>query len=123
MCRWAGYDAEEVRLDAPSSLTYGIPDSDVLKGLINGFVTSGTIPLSAIHRYLVSSGLLDQTISYEEYLAMLMEQKNINLKVGETENINNINESTNDNTTTDEVKGSSVSKTTSEEVKGTEDQL
>jgi hypothetical protein len=70
MCDWAGYDKEEVILDAPSSLTQGIPDSTILKQVIEGHA-QGVIPLEVIHRYLVYSGLLDQTIGYEEYVEMI----------------------------------------------------
>lgn len=73
MCKWGGYNEKEVKLDAPASLTYGIPDSSVLKEIIAGF-SQTVIPMTVIHRYLVSSGLIDQTVGYEEYLEMLKEQ-------------------------------------------------
>lgn len=81
MCKWAGYNEEEVVLDAPASLTYGIPDSLVLKEIVEGY-GSDVIPLPVIHRYLVSSGLLDQTISYEEYVKMLIEQQELKKLLG-----------------------------------------
>jgi len=70
MCDWHGYNKEEVVLDAPSSLTQGIPDASILNEIIEGFVT-GVVPLEVIHRYLVYSGLLDQTVGYEEYVVQL----------------------------------------------------
>lgn len=123
MCKWAGYNEEDVVLDAPSSLTYGIPDSAILDGLINGFVTSGVVPLPAIHRYLISSGLLDQTVSYEEYVKMLVDQLILKKKIGVQEETDNSSDEENN---TDDGKSStntSVSEETSDEVKGTEDQL
>jgi len=70
MCEWGGYNVESVEIDAPSALTYGIPDSAVIREVINGF-GSGVVPISVIHRYLVGSGLLDQKVSIEEYVAEL----------------------------------------------------
>lgn len=70
MCDWGGYNKDEVVVDAPSSLTQGIPDSLVLKQVIEGH-SSGVVPLGTIHRYLVYSGLLDQTVGYEEYVELL----------------------------------------------------
>jgi len=78
MCKWAGYDVEKVEIDAPASLTHGIPDSTVIKQIVEGF-GQGVIPLPVIHRYLVASGLLDQTTSYEEYVKMLEEQEKLGL--------------------------------------------
>ena len=72
MCDWGGCDKEDIVIDAPSSLTQGIPDSLILKQIVEGYVT-GVIPLEVIHRYLVYSGLLDQTIGYDEYVKMLKE--------------------------------------------------
>ena len=70
MCRWAGYNEEDVILDAPASLTQGIPDSKILKEIIEGY-NNGVIPLNVIHRYLIYSGLMDQTIGFEEYVILL----------------------------------------------------
>jgi len=78
MCKWAGLNPDEVYPDAPSSLTFGIPDSALMKELVTGFADSGVIPLEIVHRYLVSSGLLDQTINYTEYKKMV--EENIKLK-------------------------------------------
>lgn len=72
MCRWAGYNEDEVITDAPSSLTSGIPDSAVLKETIEGYA-NGVIPLPVIHRYLVYSGLLDQKVGLEDYKILLDE--------------------------------------------------
>jgi len=82
MCEWAGYDAEQVVIDAPTSLTYGIPDSAILSEIIEGFGSSGVIPLTVVHRYLVTSGLLDQKIGYEDYVKLLIEQKILKDKLG-----------------------------------------
>ena len=78
MCDWGGHNKEEVILDAPSSLTQGIPDSSILKQIVEGHIT-GVVPLEVIHRYLVYSGLLDQTVGYDEYLILLKEDP-MNLK-------------------------------------------
>lgn len=72
MCRWGGYNEEEIKLDAPSALTQGIPDSAVIKQIIDG-LGQGVVPLPVIYKYLIGSNLLDQTISYEDYLDMLKE--------------------------------------------------
>jgi len=76
MCKWAGYNEDEVTVDAPSSLTYGIPDSAVIKAINDGF-GQGVVPLQVIHRYLVSSGLLDQTVSHEDYVEMLIKDQEL----------------------------------------------
>jgi len=83
MCDWAGYPKDQVVLDAPNSLTQGIPDSGLIKEMVEGFA-GGVIPLPVIHRYLIYSGLLDQTIGYDEYLAVLLENKAIKDKLGLT---------------------------------------
>ena len=70
MCDWGGYDKNKVVIDAPSSLTQGIPDSTILKQIVEGH-TTGVVPLEVIHRYLVYSGLLDQTVGYTDYVIML----------------------------------------------------
>jgi hypothetical protein len=77
MCKWGGYNEDDVILDAPASLTQGIPDSSILKEIINGYNT-GVIPLSVIHRYLIYSGLLDQTIGFEDYVKLLEENQPVN---------------------------------------------
>ena len=74
MCRWAGYDEDEVQADMPASLTQEIPDSNVMRELIFGF-TQGTTPLRSIYRYNIASGLIDSKISFEEYKAALEEYK------------------------------------------------
>lgn len=76
MCDWAGYDKTQVDIDAPSALTYGIPDSNVIREIIEGF-GKNVIPVEVIHRYLVGSGLLDQTVSLEEYMESLVAQRKI----------------------------------------------
>ncbi len=74
MCKWGGYNEEDVILDAPSSLTQGIPDSSVLKEIVEGYGKE-VIPLPVVHRYLVYSGLLDQTIGFNDYLLLLAQNK------------------------------------------------
>lgn len=74
ICRWAGYNEKDIIIDAPSALTYGIPDSSVIREIIDGF-GQNVVPVSVVHRYLVGSGLLDQTISLDEYLKELVEQR------------------------------------------------
>jgi len=74
MCKWGRWNPEEVQIDAPSALTYGIPDANVIRAVIEG-MGGATMPLAVIHRYLVGSGLLDQTVSLKEYLDMLVEDK------------------------------------------------
>lgn len=76
MCEWGGYDVNEVVIDAPSSLVLGTPDANVMRELATG-VGNSVYPLQLVHRYLVSSGLLDQTISFEEYVTLLEEDHNI----------------------------------------------
>ncbi len=115
MCRWAGYNEDEVIIDAPASLTYGIPDSGIIKAINEGF-GQGTIPLPVIHRYMISSGLLDQTISYEEYVSMLTEQLSLRKTLGGV----NENDLIMKAKKTDE---DSVSEKTNNFVKGVEDKL
>jgi hypothetical protein len=74
MCDWAGLDKSKVIIDAPSALTYGIPDSNVMREIIDGF-GKNIMPLSIVHRYLVGNGLLDQTTSLSEYVDQLIAQK------------------------------------------------
>lgn len=117
MCKWAGYDKEKVVIDAPASLTHGIPDSTIIQQIVEGF-GQGVIPLPVIHRYLISSGLLDQTVGYKEYVKMLVEQEKLREALGENESKDDGNGNNTDN------KGSSTtSKSTSDEVAGTEDKL
>lgn len=85
MCKWAGYNEEDVIIDAPSSLTFGIPDATIMRELVEGF-TIGVYPLPIVHKYLISSGLLDQTISYEEYVTLIKENEKLKkqLKLSKT---------------------------------------
>jgi hypothetical protein len=76
MCKWGGFNKEDVKIDAPSSLTYGIPDSNIIREVVDG-LGKNAIPISVVHRYLVGSGLLDQTVNLEEYIKMLVEQKKL----------------------------------------------
>ncbi len=82
MCKWAGYDPESVTVDAPTSLTFGVADSSMIKELIDGFATSGVIPLNVIHNYLISAGMLDQTIGYKEFIELLEENAELKAKLG-----------------------------------------
>lgn len=70
MCKWGGYDVTKVTVDKPVSLTADIPDSSLIKNLIDGYIAK-VVPLQVVHRYLVGTGLIDQSISYEEYEAQL----------------------------------------------------
>lgn len=76
MCLWAKIDKNKVVIDAPTTLTFGIPDSNVIREVIEGFAKN-VIPLEVIHRYLIASGLLDQKTSFEEYMKLLKEQKDL----------------------------------------------
>lgn len=77
MRKWDDKSVDDVTADAPASLTFGIPDPAVMEGLITGFAESGVIPLPVIHKYLVASGLLDQTIGYEEYVKLIEENQKL----------------------------------------------
>lgn len=114
MCKWANLDKEGVSVDGPSSLSIGIPDSALLKELISGFGESGVVPIEVVHRYMVSSGLLDQTINYEDYLKMLEENKELKKKLGLDKNSLDKNISTNNN----EDDPSNPAKKTEIDVKG-----
>lgn len=81
MCKWGGFDETQVILDAPAALTLGLPDSAVLKEVIEGF-GQGVIPLSVIHKYLVSSGLIEQTVGYEDYVLLLEENARLKKSIG-----------------------------------------
>jgi len=91
MCDWAGFNKEDVIIDAPSALTYGIPDSNIIRETISGF-GQGVIPIHVIHRYLIGSGLLEQTISLDEYTTMLEDESEFRAKIAVTNNANvNVN--------------------------------
>jgi hypothetical protein len=74
MCEWAGTDPKEIQIDTPNSLNTGFPDAAVLKALVDG-VESSSVPLESLYRYLLDASLLDQSISYEEYLEMLQSEE------------------------------------------------
>lgn len=76
MCVWAGIDPSLVRVDAPSSLTYGIPDSTVIREVVAGF-GMGVVPISVVHRYLVGNGLVDQTVNLDDFKAELAQDKSL----------------------------------------------
>lgn len=98
MCKWGNFDKEGVQLDAPSALTQGVPDSSVIKQIIEG-LGQGVVPLPVIHKYLVNSGLLDQTISYEDYLKMIKENP-VHIKAESTNKTNTDNQNGESSTTT-----------------------
>lgn len=83
ICEWSGISSEEIQIDTPNSLNTGFPDAAVLKSLLLG-IEDFAVPLQSLYRYLLDASLLDQSISYEEYLEMLesKEMKNLleNLK-------------------------------------------
>jgi hypothetical protein len=104
MCEWGGYNKDDVVIDAPSSLTFGIPDSSILKEIITGFGTSGVIPLTVVHRYLITSGLMDQKIGYEDYIKLLIEQKVIKDELIQEQNDNG-NTNPDGNSNPDDMQG------------------
>jgi len=116
MCEWAGYNKEEVILDAPSSLTQGIPDSSVLKEIVEGYGRE-VIPLPVVHRYLIYSGLLDQTIGFEEYLELLEANKPVQTDDGKQKYDEDGNLIT-DKEDTDNIEKGDIKK-----AEGTEDQI
>ena len=125
MCKWAGYNEDKVILDAPSSLTYGIPDPSVLKEIVEGYGKS-VVPLPVIHRYLISSGLIDQTVSYEEYVQMLIDQQGLKMILLPDEELYKDNEEEEGKEEGKEENGketASVSEETKESSEGTEDKL
>ena len=77
MCKWAGYNDSKVTVDAPSALTQALPDSSLLKELIEGHL-SKVIPLDVLHRYMVQSGLVDSKVNFEEYKNTLKKEKEEN---------------------------------------------
>jgi hypothetical protein len=70
MCEWAGIPIEQVQIDAPNSLNTGFPDAGVLKSILLG-VEDSAVPLQTLYRYLLDASLLEQSVSYEEYLEMI----------------------------------------------------
>ena len=81
MCKWAGYDEDLVTVDAPTSLTFGIPDANVMAQIINGYAISGVVPVDVVHNYVVASGLVDQSVSLDDYKKMLMDSKKFKSKL------------------------------------------
>ncbi|MGH0054347.1 MAG: DUF4055 domain-containing protein [Sphaerochaetaceae bacterium] len=74
MCKCGGYDESQIIADAPNSLSQGIPDSALVKALSDS-CKEGTIPLSVIHKYLVDTGLISQTIGFHEYVELLEQER------------------------------------------------
>ena len=121
MVKWASLDKSLVTADAPSSLSFGIPDSNVLEKLMEGFRSSGVIPLPVIHRYLVTSGLLEATIGYEDYVKLLEENQKLKKSLGLLEPEPVVNNVPKDESTSKVKTTPKVSETTLEEVSGPED--
>ena len=80
ICTWGGYNKDDLDVDAPSTLTFGTPDADLIRELASGN-TNAVYPLSTVHRYLISAGMLDQTVSFEEYVDLLMADQGIKRKL------------------------------------------
>jgi hypothetical protein len=74
MCEWIGISPDEVQIDSPNSLNTGFPDAGVLKSILLG-VEDAVVPLETLYRYLVDSGLLEQSISYDEYIKMIKSEE------------------------------------------------
>jgi len=70
MCTWSGANADDIIIDAPSTLVTGLADASVLKEVVEGF-GKGVVPLPAVHSYLISSDLLDSSVGFEEYIEAL----------------------------------------------------
>jgi len=118
MCKWGGYDIEKVTVDKPASLTQDIPDSSIIAEVVQGYLAK-TVPLQVIHRYMVNSGLIDQTISFEDYVVQLNEvhvqpDKNTNLDDNGNETVGDITGNTNGDIEIEESK--STTKVGSKEV-------
>jgi hypothetical protein len=121
MAKWASLDKSLVTADAPSSLSFGIPDSNVLEKLMEGFRSSGVIPLPVIHRYLVTSGLLEATIGYEDYVKLLEENQKLKKSLGLLEPEPVVNNVPKDESTSKVKTTPKVSETSSKVVSGPED--
>jgi len=67
-----GLDSSKVKVDVPTSLTSDIPDAAVIGKVIEGF-GANVVPLNVIYRYMINSNLLDQTVSYDDYVISLRE--------------------------------------------------
>jgi hypothetical protein len=74
ICEWGGFNKEEIQIDTPNSLNTGFPDAAVLKAIIEG-VGSSSVPLQSLYKYLLDIGLLEQSISYSEYIDMLKSEE------------------------------------------------
>lgn len=123
MCKWASYNKEKIVIDAPNSLTFGVPDSSIIKEVVEGF-GNGIIPLTVIHKYLINSGLLDQTIGYEDYVKLLVADKDLKKQLeidgdDDTKDVKKDEETDGDTKSTS--KKPTVSKETKDEVDGAED--
>lgn len=105
MCKWAGYNRDEIVIDAPSSLTFGVPDSSIIREVVEGF-GNGVIPLTVIHKYLITSGLLDQTIGFEDYVELLQADKAIKKDL----DINTESDKVDETDTTNETENTSKTK-------------
>jgi len=101
MCRWAGWNQDEVIIDAPSALTFNVPDSNVIREIIDGF-GQNVVPLSVVHRYLVGAGLIDQTVSLKEYTNQLIQDNAIFTAAG-LDKPKNENDTTNASTDVEDI--------------------
>lgn len=126
MCEWGAYDKSKVILDAPSTLTQGVPDASVISEIVAGF-GNNVVPLSVIHKYLIGSGLLDQTIGYQDYLKLLdqdytrsMRMKESNTPVAEGDSTNDGSGGTKKTTKTKKTSNSTNNSVADEE-EGSED--
>jgi hypothetical protein len=87
MCEWSGLNPNEVIVDTPHSLNTGFPDAGVLKSILLG-IQDSAIPLQSLYRYLIDASLLEQSVSYDDYLKMLESKELENLlkkKIKESE--------------------------------------
>jgi hypothetical protein len=68
-------------------LNTGFPDAGVLKSILLG-IQDSAIPLQSLYRYLIDASLLEQSVSYDDYLEMLESKELENLlqkKIKESE--------------------------------------
>jgi hypothetical protein len=70
MAKMMNLNEDDVSVDAPTSLTSNIPDASVIGKVIEGF-GANVVPLNVIYRYMINSNLIDQTVSYEDYVESL----------------------------------------------------
>ena len=76
MCRWAGLDETAVSYDAPKSLTQEVADQALMKELIEGAFRK-ILPLETLYKYISATGLIDPTMSFDEYKVALYESMKV----------------------------------------------